>query len=121
MLSISMVIQLVIFCYYMFKSFKGYNTFLKAQKSETKLSLNQKLIKYKEEKKEHFKITSQTQHSYFNLIWIFTFLFIILSYLCCIIIKSPKTHCLPDKQTLKFLSFRTNIYLYQVGLIFSYL
>ena len=87
MLSISMVIQLVIFCYYMFKSFKGYNTFLKAQKSETKLSLNQKLIKYKEEKKEHFKITSQTQHSYFNLIWIFTFLFIILSYLCCIIIK----------------------------------
>ena len=39
----------------------------------------------------------------------------------CKIIKSPKTHCHPDKQTLKFLSFWTNISLYQVGLIFSYL
>ena len=87
MLSISMVIQLSIFCYYMFKSFKGYNAFLSAQNLQNKLSLNQKLKKYKEEKQEHFKITSQTQHSYFNLIWIFTFLFIISSYLCCIIIK----------------------------------
>ena len=90
MLAVSMVIQLTIFCYYMFKSFKGYNAFLRSQNNEDKLSLNQKLKKYKEEKKEHFKITSQTQHSYFNLIWIFTFLFIVLSYLCCIIIKFIK-------------------------------
>ena len=87
MLSISMVIQLTIFCYYMTKSFKGYYAFLKRQHNEGKLSLNQKLKKYKQEKQEHFKITSQTQHSYFNLIWIFTFSFIIFSYLCCIIIK----------------------------------
>ena len=87
MLSASMLIQLTIFCYYMFKSFKGYYTFLRSQDNEAKLSLNQKLKKYREEKQEHFKITSQTQHSYFNLIWIFTFFFIILSYLCCIIIK----------------------------------
>ena len=87
MLSASMVIQLTIFCYYMFKSFKGYYAFLRSQENEAKLSLNQKLKKYREEKQEHFKITSQIQHSYFNLIWIFTFVFIILSYLCCIIIK----------------------------------
>ena len=87
MLSISMVIQLTIFCFYMAKSFIGYYSFLKRQENEEKLSLNQKLKKYKQEKQEHFKITSQTQHSYFNLIWIFTFLFIFLSYLCSVIIK----------------------------------
>ena len=87
MLSVSMIIQLTIFCYYMLKSFKGYNAFLTSQNNEDRLSLNQKLKQYKKEKQEHFKMTSQTQHSYFNLIWIFTFLFIILSYLCCIIIK----------------------------------
>ena len=87
MLSVSMVIQLSIFCYYMIKSFKGYYTFLRSQYNEQKLNLNQKLKKYREEKQEHFKITSQVQHSYFNLIWIFTFIFIFLSYLCSIIIK----------------------------------
>ena len=87
MLSVSMVIQLSIFCYYMLKSFRGYSSFLLQQNYEYDLSLNQKLKKYSEEKKDHFKITSQIQHSYFNLIWIFTFSSIIFSYLCCIIIK----------------------------------
>ena len=45
MLSASMVIQLTIFCYYMFKSFKGYYAFLRSQENEAKLSLNQKLKK----------------------------------------------------------------------------
>ena len=87
MLSVSMVIQLSIFVYYMTKSFKGYYTFLGKQNNENKLTLNQKLKKFEKEKREHFKITSETQRSYFSLIWIFTFLFIILSYLCSIIIK----------------------------------
>ena len=95
MLSISMIIQLSIFSYYMGKSFNGYYKCLKSQnyinkngvKIYNKLTLNQKLKLYKEEKKQHFKITSQTQHSYFNLIWIFTFSFIILSYLNSIILK----------------------------------
>ena len=87
MLSVSMVIQLTIFAYYMLKSFKGYSSFLKNHDDLYGLSLNQKLKKYSEEKKDHFKITSEIQHSYFNLIWIFTFSSIILSYLCCIVIK----------------------------------
>ena len=95
MLSISMVIQLGIFSFYMGKSFNGYYKCLKSQnyinkngvKIYNKLTLNQKIKLYKEEKKQHFKITSQTQHSYFNLIWIFTFSFIILSYLNSIILK----------------------------------
>ena len=95
MLSISMIIQLTIFSYYMGKSFNGYYKCLKSQdyinkngiKIYNKLTLNQKMKLYKEEKKEHFKITSQTQHNYFNLIWIFTFSFIILSYLNSIILK----------------------------------
>ena len=87
MLSVSMLIQLSIFVYYMTKSFKGYYTFLGKQNNENKLTLNQKLKKFKEEKREHFDITSKTQRSYFSLIWIFTFLFIILSYMCSIIIK----------------------------------
>ena len=91
MLSVSMVIQLSIFGYYMTKSFKGYYTFLGKQNNEYKLTLNQKLKKFEKEKREHFSITSKVQHSYFNLIWIFTFLFIILSYLCSIIIKFMKT------------------------------
>ena len=95
MLSISMVIQLSIFSFYMAKSFNGYYKCLKGQnyinkngvKIYKKLTLNQKLKLYKEEKKQHFKITSQIQHEYFSLIWIFTFTFIILSYLNSIIIK----------------------------------
>ena len=95
MLSISMIIQLSIFSYYMGKSFYGYYKCLKSQnyinkngiKIYNKLNLNQKIKLYKEEKKLHFQITSQTQHSYYNLIWIFTFSFIILSYLNSIILK----------------------------------
>ena len=87
MLSVSMVIQLTIFCFYMLKSFRGYSSFLRKEEDYYGLSLNQKLKKYREEKKLHFKITSEIQHSYFNVIWIFTFSSIILSYLCCIVIK----------------------------------
>ena len=87
MLSVSMVIQLTIFCFYMLKSFRGYNSFLRKEENDSDLSLNQKLKKYYEEKKHHFKMTSEIQHSYFNVIWIFTFSSIILSYLCCIVIK----------------------------------
>ena len=49
--------------------------------------MNQKIKLYQEEKKQHFKITSQTQHNYYSLIWIFTFSFIILSYLNSLILK----------------------------------
>ena len=63
MLSVSMVIQLSIFVYYMTKSFKGYYTFLGKQNNENKLTLNQKLKKFKQEKGEHFKITSEINFS----------------------------------------------------------
>ena len=60
----------------------------KGIKSYKKKTLNQKLKLYKTEQKQHFKITSQIQHSYFSLIWIFTFSFIVLSYLTSIIQKA---------------------------------
>jgi len=95
MLSISMAIQLGIFSFYMAKSFNEYYKCLKIQdvkdyrgiKKYTKHTLNQKLKLYKTEQKHHFKITSKIQHSYFSLIWIFTFSFIVLSYLTSIIKK----------------------------------
>ena len=95
MLSISMVIQLGIFSYYMAKSFNEYYKCLKSQDVEDKKgikkyksqTLNQKLKLYKQEQKQHFKITSQIQHNYFSLIWIFTFSFIVLSYLTSILQK----------------------------------
>ena len=87
MLSVSMVIQLTIFCYYMLKSFRRYSSFLKNHDDFDNLSLNQKLKKFRIEKQDHFKITSEIQHSYFNVIWIFTFSSIILSYLCYILNK----------------------------------
>ena len=95
MLSISMIIELSIFSFYMGKSFNGYYNCLKSQdylnkngvKNYNKLTLNQKIKLYQEEKKQHFKITSQTQHNYYSLIWIFTFSFIILSYLNSLILK----------------------------------
>ena len=96
MLSISMLIQLSIFSYYMAKSFNEYYKCLKSQevmdkrgiKNYKKKTLNQKLKLYKIEKRKHFKITSQIQHSYFSLICIFTFSFIVLSYLTNIMQKS---------------------------------
>ena len=96
MLSISMIIQLSIFSYYMAKSFNEYYKCLESQeivdkkgiKTYKKKTLNQKLKLYKTEQKQHFKITSQIQHSYFSLIWIFTFSFIVLSYLTSIIQKA---------------------------------
>ena len=96
MLSISMIIQLSIFSYFMAKSFNEYYKCLKSQevvdkrgiKNYKKKTLNQKLKLYKIEQRKHFKITSKIQHSYFSLIWIFTFSFIVLSYLTNIIQKS---------------------------------
>ena len=96
MLSFSMIIQLSIFSYYMAKSFNEYYKCLKSQevvdkkgiKKYQKQTLNQKLKLYKTEQKHHFKITSHIQHNYFSLIWIFTFSFIVLSYLTSIIKKS---------------------------------
>ena len=96
MLSLSMIMQLSTFSYYMAKSFKEYYKCLKSQTIENEsgikkyntLTLNQLLKLYKNEKKQHFKITSKIQHSYFSLIWIFTFSFIVLSYLTSIILKS---------------------------------
>ena len=80
----------------MAKSFNEYYKCLKSQevvdkkgiKKYQKQTLNQKLKLYKTEQKHHFKITSHIQHNYFSLIWIFTFSFIVLSYLTSIIKKS---------------------------------
>ena len=96
MLSISMIIQLGIFSYYMAKSFNEYYKCLKSQetvdkdgiKRHQKKTLNQKLKLYKIEQKKHFKITSHIQHDYFALIWIFTFSFIVISYLTSILLKA---------------------------------
>ena len=98
MLSISMIIQLSIFSFYMGKSFNGYYKCLKSHHFISKngvqiynnLTLNEKIKLYIKEKKDHFKITYKNQHSYYNLIWVFTFSFIILSYLNSITVKYLK-------------------------------
>ena len=100
MLSISMIIQLSIFSFYMAKSFNGYYKCLKYpnysilfknkkfyNNNNINLTLNQKMKLYRKETHVHFKITSATQKNYFNLIWIFTISFIIISYLCSIVLK----------------------------------
>ena len=85
MLSISMAIELILFSYYIMKSFMGYYNIMNSSIDKKKLS--NLLLVYKKEKKRHFKITSENQKDYYNLIWKFTFTFITMTYLSCIVLK----------------------------------
>ena len=85
MISISMAIELILFLYYVLKSFYGYYKILNFNLKQSNLKNLLKL--YKKEKYEHFKITSKYQLNYFNLLWNFTFLFIFISYLSNIFMK----------------------------------
>ena len=92
MLSISMAIQLLLFCFYIGKSFILYFIFYKKmclnQKEDE--TIKEKLIRHLEERRERFKTTSEAQQEYFMFLWFFTFSFIILSYLCSILLKIIK-------------------------------
>ncbi len=85
MISISMAIELILFLYYVLKSFYGYYKILNFNLKQSNLKNLLKL--YKKEKYEHFKITSKYQLNYFNLLWNFTFFFIFISYLSNIFMK----------------------------------
>ena len=98
MLSISMAIQLILFSYYIMKSFMGYYNCMNKSNLQKK-NLSDMLKLYKEEKKKHFKITSDNQQYYYNLIWKFTFTFILLTYLCCITLKF-----VDNKKVIKIIS-----------------
>ena len=98
MLSISMAIQLILFSYYIMKSFMGYYNCMNKSNLQKK-NLSDMLELYKEEKKKHFKITSDNQQYYYNLIWKFTFTFILLTYLCCITLKF-----VDNKKVIKIIS-----------------
>ena len=92
MLSISMLIQLCLFCFYIAKSFKVYYNYfnrLSLQKNEV-LPIKIKISRHVEERLERFKTTSDTQQEYFKFLWSFTFTFIIISYLCSILLKVIK-------------------------------
>ena len=92
MLSMSMFIQLILFCFYIGKSFKVYYNYyirLSTTKNETHL-IKEKIKLHVEERLERFKTTSNTQQEYFKFLWFFTFTFIILSYLCAIVLKVIK-------------------------------
>ncbi|MCQ2815660.1 MAG: hypothetical protein MJ252_00190, partial [archaeon] len=87
MLSVSMVLQIICFSIYIMKSFMNYYRCLTNNWVYKEAGLEYLLKKYREEKKEHFKITSKIQRSYFNLVWIISILCIVLSYLSYIMLK----------------------------------
>ena len=92
MLSVSMALQLSLFCFYIGKSFKVYYNYynkLSTTKNEI-LLIKEKINRHVEERLERFKTTSDTQQEYFKFLWFFTFAFIILSYLCAILLKIIK-------------------------------
>ena len=89
MLSISMSIQLSLFCFYVGKSFIVYYKYFKNLNlnEESTQTIKEKINTYANEKLDRFKTTLNTQQEYFRYLWSFTFSFIILSYLCAIILK----------------------------------
>ena len=89
MLSISMTIQISLFCFYVGKSFIVYYKFFKNQNmnKEANQTIKEKINIYATEKLDRFKTTLDTQQEYFRYLWSFTFSFIVLSYLCSIILK----------------------------------
>ena len=89
MLSISMMIQLSLFCFYVGKSFIVYFKFFKNlnQDQEPNQTIKEKINIYANEKMDRFKTTIETQHEYFKYLWSFTFSFIVISYSCSICLK----------------------------------
>ena len=89
MLSISMTIQLSLFCFYVGKSFIVYYKFFKNLNlnQEQTQTIKEKINIYANEKLDRFKTTINTQENYFRYLWSFTFSFIVLSYSCSIILK----------------------------------
>ena len=92
MLSLSMAFQLSLFCFYIAKSFKVYYIYYKKLTNTNNdiQPIKEKIRRHVEEKLERFKTTSQTQQQYFKFLWFFTFSFIILSYICSILLKIIK-------------------------------
>ena len=91
MLSVSMWIQLSLFCFYVGKSFIVYFKFFKNLnqniEQEQAQTIKEKINIYANEKMDRFKTTIDTQQAYFKYLWSFTFSFIVLSYSCSICLK----------------------------------
>ena len=105
MLSFSMALQLSLFCFYIAKSFKVYyNYFNRLSLSQNELlTIKKKINRHVEERLERFKTTSDTQQEYFKYLWFFTFAFIIVSYLCSILLKIIKafSKTYPEDETIE--------------------
>ena len=101
MLSITMAVQLFLFCFYIGKSFIIYfNYYNKLSKNGDEVkSIKDKVNRHVKERRGRFKTTSETQQEYFRYLWFFTFAFIIISYLCSILLKIIKAYSVtyPDK------------------------
>ena len=83
MLSISMFIEILIFSFYIMKSFKNYyRNIIEIPKTE-----KESLQLYYSQKKKHFQTTHSLQKDYFNLVWQFNLTLISLCYLVSIIFK----------------------------------
>ena len=84
-----MTIQLALFCFYVGKSFIIYYKYFQNlnEKQELNQTFKEKINIYANEKLDRFKTTLNLQQEYFKYLWSFTFSFIILSYLCSIILK----------------------------------
>ena len=91
MLSLSMMIQLSLFCFYVGKSFIVYFKFFKNRnqnkEQEQAQTIKEKINIYANEKMDRFKTTIDTQQAYFKYLWSITFSFIVLSYSCSICLK----------------------------------
>ena len=120
MLSVSMALQLSLFCFYIGKSFVLYfNYYKKLSLSKQEMEpMKIKINRHIEEKKERFKTTSETQQTYFKYLWFFTFSFIILSYLCSILLKIIKSFSVafPDKPGIMKIYRIVSAIMYILGL-----
>ena len=102
MLSISMAVQLCLICFYIAKSFKiYYNSYKKSSliKNDSQ-PIKEKINRHVEERLERFKTTSDTQQEYFKFLWFITFAFIILSYLCSILLKVIKAFSITNPERM---------------------
>ena len=119
MLSISMAVQLCLFCFYIAKSFKIYYIYY-SKSSLTKNDaqpIKEKINKHVEERLERFKYTSDTQQQYFQFVWFLTFAFIIVSYLCSILLKVIKAFAInyPNEEGFDKLYKVVSAFMYILG------
>ena len=103
MLSISMLIEILIFSFYIMKSFKNYySNIIEIPKNE-----KENFQLYETQKKNHFQTTHSLQKEYFNLVWQLNLTLISLCYSVSIVFKFLEK----EKDTNKMKLVNSIIYL----------